>query len=221
MVTNAGEAGTATSQAQSMAGIAVDKAGQVSSQVSEQAADVASTAAEQARGVIDHAAGQARGLLEQAKGTVRQQGEAQAGQLTQALANLRDEAEALLDGRPADAPTLVDQGRNVTHQLDRTVQRLEDRGLEGVLYDLQRFARRRPAAFLVGSGALGFLVGRLVRASRESDDEIPAMPLRTSATGPIASSPTGSLEEDPTVAGPPPILTGTTAGPSTLGDPEE
>ncbi|MBE1603490.1 hypothetical protein [Actinopolymorpha pittospori] len=37
--------------------------------------------------------------------------------------------------------------------------------MDGILQDVEGFARRRPVAFLVGAAAAGFAVGRLARAA--------------------------------------------------------
>ena len=42
--------------------------------------------------------------------------------------------------------------------------RLEDRGIEGVVDDVARFARRRPGVFLLAAAGAGFVVGRFVRS---------------------------------------------------------
>ena len=46
----------------------------------------------------------------------------------------------------------------------RSPSRLEDRGIEGVVDDVSRFARRRPGVFLLAAAGAGFVVGRFVRS---------------------------------------------------------
>ena len=46
---------------------------------------------------------------------------------------------------------------------------LDQRGFDGALHEVRRFARRRPGAFLLAAGGLGFLAGRGLRASRDQD----------------------------------------------------
>jgi hypothetical protein len=47
----------------------------------------------------------------------------------------------------------------------RAADYLEDRGPEGLLDDVQEFARRKPGTFLLIAAAAGFAVGRLGRAA--------------------------------------------------------
>jgi hypothetical protein len=48
---------------------------------------------------------------------------------------------------------------------------LRQRGPDGVLADVRRFARRRPAMFLFAAGVTGFALGRAVRAGAMSSHE--------------------------------------------------
>ena len=60
----------------------------------------------------------------------------------------------------------------------RAADYLEDRGPEGLLDDVQEFARRKPGTFLLIAAAAGFAIGRLGRAGSRD----PRMTRR--ATGP-------------------------------------
>lgn len=55
--------------------------------------------------------------------------------------------------------------RSAADTLGRGAQRLNDGGIDGLLDDVKRLARNRPAVFLLGSIAAGFAVGRLVKHS--------------------------------------------------------
>lgn len=154
---------------QALVAAASEQAGQVSSAAVGQAGEVAGAAADHARQVASQAASQAAGLVDEARGAVRRQADAQTSQLGEALGGLRDQFQALLDGRPEDAPSLAGHGREVVGRLDRLAGRLQSGGVDGALAEVQRFARRRPGAFLAGAGLAGFAAGRLLRASRERD----------------------------------------------------
>jgi hypothetical protein len=41
---------------------------------------------------------------------------------------------------------------------------LDDRGVEGIIEDVKRFARRRPGVFIAGAVAAGIVTGRLIRS---------------------------------------------------------
>jgi hypothetical protein len=64
--------------------------------------------------------------------------------------------------------TYVDDARS---RIGRLAGELEQRGPEGLAEDLSRFARRRPGAFLLGAGLVGFAAGRVVRAGAATRSE--------------------------------------------------
>jgi hypothetical protein len=133
-----------------------------------QAADkVAAGAAEQARAVADEARQQAGSVAHDLQDRVK--GEAQ-GQTRRASVTLRqwaDDLSSLVEDASYDSPArnLVAQAADGTH---RAADYLERQGVDGLLGDLQGFARRRPAAFLGGAVLAGLVVGRLAKASNGS-----------------------------------------------------
>lgn len=170
MTMNTGDGYSAADSGRAVAGAAREQAGQVGSTAADQAGQVASVAADQARQVGRQAADRAHGLLDEARRAAWHQGEVSTGQLADAVGRLRDQAAALLDGRPDEAGPLRDHGRSVVDRLDSVTRRLESGGMSGLIDDLQGFARRRPGAFLAGAGVLGFAAGRLARAGRDAPD---------------------------------------------------
>ena len=60
---------------------------------------------------------------------------------------------------------VIDLTREGAQQIERFAERLDRDGMDGILRDLQTFARRRPAAFLAAGFGLGMVIGRLVRSS--------------------------------------------------------
>jgi hypothetical protein len=62
--------------------------------------------------------------------------------------------------------------------------RLEQRGPQGVMDDMSRFARRRPGLFLAGAVGAGFVAGRLVRASSGQAESTSVSPSIDSGTQP-------------------------------------
>jgi hypothetical protein len=149
---------------QEVAGTAADKAGQVSQQAGQQAKAVAGTAVEQARQVGGEAAARAGDLLGQTKDQARRQAETQTQQAAESLGRLRDQGRALAAGRPEEAGALPEVAGQLVARLDQVVERMGSGGFDGMVNDVQRFARRRPALFLLGAAALGLAVGRLIRA---------------------------------------------------------
>jgi uncharacterized protein YjbJ (UPF0337 family) len=142
-------------------------AGEQGQETAERAASEAShvpgAAKEQARQLTEEVASQARGLVDQAKSELRDQGRSQADQVAHAIRRVSDQAGALAAGRVDEAGNVADYVRRAGDQVGRVADRLDRRGVDGVLNDMQEFARRRPAAFLLGCAAAGFATGRLLR----------------------------------------------------------
>lgn len=175
--------------AQEVASTAAEQAGQVSAQAAAQAKDVAGTAADQTRQLGQEAAAQARSIVGQTTAKAHDQAEAQVQQLAGALGRVGDQARSLLAGKPEEAGSLSGYAENAVSKLDQLTRRVQEGGLDGVVGDVQRFARRRPGVFLLGAGTLGFAVGRLLRAG--VNQQVNAQPSEPSGQGaglPAASS---------------------------------
>jgi len=157
-------AGQPDSGTSSAAESAKDQAGRVASTAVDHAQQVAGTASEQAAAVTQHATQQARNIVGDAKTQAQEQARRQTGQLADALERWRDQAQALVDGRPEEAGSVGDLARQATERLTSLAEEVRGRGFDGIVDDVQRFARRRPGAFLLGATAFGFLAGRLVRS---------------------------------------------------------
>jgi uncharacterized protein YjbJ (UPF0337 family) len=136
---------------------------QIADRAASEASQLADTAKDQARQVTDEAGAQARGLVEQAKSELRDQGQSQTEQVVGAIHRVGDQAEALASGRVDEAGAVADYVREAGGRVRDVANRLDQRGIDGLLSDVQNFARRKPGAFLLGSAAAGFVVGRLIR----------------------------------------------------------
>ncbi|HEX2577080.1 MAG TPA: hypothetical protein VHK88_12075 [Aquihabitans sp.] len=218
------------------------------------AADTAGTAAEQSKAVAGTAAAQAKDVVADAKGqlgTVTSEAKGQAqkvmstatsdleSQLEQRLSKASEAARtkatqlrALADGNTEEAGPLVDLIRQAGDRLENLAGRSDELGLRGVAEEVSEFARRRPAAFLLGAAAAGVLVGRMARAGKELNSSSgqstggpsmgggPATPelaypgVGVGIESPIAVGGTGPLAPDPGVF---PTAAGTAAGPGAAG----
>lgn len=157
---------TARRQSSAVARVAADSAREVKGTVRVQAAQVREELAAQGRTVVEEALTKVQG-----------QSQAQARRAGEGLSRLASEAQALAEGRPEEAETLRDY---LTQGADRLMEaadrfygladEIDERGIEGVVSDLQRFARRRPGVFLLGAAVAGFGVGRAVRSVQADDD---------------------------------------------------
>lgn len=181
-------------QAGAAAGTASEQAGQVAETAKEQASTVAGAAMEQTAAVASQAGEQVRQLTEQARTEVKTQADQQTERIADGLRSFAGQIQALVEGDQQNAGQLPDYARQATDQLQHLAGRIGDRGFDGVVDDVQRFARRRPGLFLAGAAAAGFLGGRLLRGAQaasqqESPGALPAtsagevpMPRATGAT---------------------------------------
>jgi uncharacterized protein YjbJ (UPF0337 family) len=184
-------ADTAAGQSRFVANQAADEAKDVASSVAERGGAVVQVAKQDARqlaGTVRERAGEVTGeLSSQTKTLVHEtrsqlEGQAKAGaeRLATSFREFGEQAQALAEGRPEDAPTLTDYAfraadscYGVADKLHALAEDVETRGVTGVLEDVQGFARRRPGAFLLGAVAVGFGVGRLVKAEKEQKQNQP------------------------------------------------
>jgi len=169
-------ASTAREQTERVTSVAREQGLEVVQSAAGQAAEVVASAREQATQVAQEASAQARGLLEETRSRLEEQATTGAEKLGENLRRVGDEAQALADGRPEDAPLVRDYVQRAGDVLLEASERaygvaddLQERGLAGVLQDVQRFARRRPGAFLLGTAFAGIAVGRAVRAASAPD----------------------------------------------------
>lgn len=140
------------------------EAGGTAERTREAASQVAGTVGEQGRAVAGEAAAQARsvavGLRDRAGLEVR----SQTHRLAETLRQWSDDLSSMADSGKPDSPArgLVGQ---VAERGRRMADYLDERGLGGAVDEVQRFARRRPGAFLAGAAVAGFLVGRMGKAA--------------------------------------------------------
>ena len=140
-----------------------DERGDVADRAESEASHVTDTTKDQARQVKDEVTTQARGLMDQAKREVRDQSRSQADQVVQGIRRVSDQAEALAAGRVDEAGNVADYVRRAGDQVRQVADRFDQRGVDGLVNDVQDFARRRPGTFLLGCAAAGFVTGRLIR----------------------------------------------------------
>jgi len=148
------------SRAKQVAGQAKDAAGQAAS-------DVKDTAKEQVQRVGSEARTQVRNVASDVRDRMSTQARTQNDKLVSGIRQTADQLEEMRgDRQDSPAATVVsriaDSGRQFADYLDRN-------GPEGVLREVQDFARRRPGAFLATALAAGFVVGRLGKGIAKAD----------------------------------------------------
>lgn len=160
----AGVASTAAQQTSEVATTAVEGGRWVAAVGQEQAKAVASTAGDQVAQVAGEVGAQARNLIDESKNQLHDQARAQTDQIAAKLREVGDQVQALVEGRTQDAGAVGDYAQQAVQTVNRFAGRIEERGFDGVIDDVQRFARRKPGTFLIGAALAGFGVGRLLRA---------------------------------------------------------
>jgi hypothetical protein len=144
-------------------------AGQGKEAATQAAADVKDTAKEQAQRVGEEAKTQARNVASDVRDKVSEQARTQNDKLVGSIRQTADHLDEMRGDRPdSPAATVVsrvaDGGRQLADYLDRN-------GPEGVLQEVQDFARRRPGAFLATALVAGFVVGRLGKSVAKADPD--------------------------------------------------
>ena len=150
---------------------AKEQAGDMAEGAMESAKQVAGEAATQASAVVDETKQQMHQLVDQTKTELQTQLDTKARDAARGLKTLTGQMSALANGRPQEAGQLTGYVTDVQRRVQRFADKLDREGPQVVATDLARFARRRPATFLMAAGTAGFLIGRLVRASAAASRE--------------------------------------------------
>jgi hypothetical protein len=195
-------------------GTAREVAGEATQAARTATQEVAGTAKEQARQVTGEVRAQASRVGADVRDMVSEQARTQNEKLAGGIRGLADELDNMAaDREDSPARTVVTRiaegGRQVADYL-------AERGPEGVLAEVQDFARRRPGAFLATALVTGFVVGRLGKGIMSGTSERPqasgaaTSPLRGFSTMPTETAgmtqPSAGMTR-PSVA-PEPIITG-------------
>jgi hypothetical protein len=151
---------TARAQAGEVASTAKEAGRDVMGEVTEQTSQVASTAKQEFHRLMDQASSEVRTVS-------RERGEQLAGRLE----TLAQQARALCEGRVEEAGDMRRWLEQAEQRMQHYASALRDRGPEGMLQDVRRFARRRPALFLFAAGVGGFAIGRAIRAGAMSSQQ--------------------------------------------------
>jgi ElaB/YqjD/DUF883 family membrane-anchored ribosome-binding protein len=133
----------------------------------EKAADVAGESAEQASRVAGDVRHEVRDAAHRTLNDVRSQADDRAHRAADGLRTWSQRAEALAAGRTEEAGNLGDLVQKFGRQADDFAQRLDTRGVQGLIDDVTRFGRRKPLTFLAIAAGTGLVVGRLARTAAD------------------------------------------------------
>jgi vacuolar-type H+-ATPase subunit H len=162
-----GEGGGAQERARAVAGTAADEAKELARQ-----------AGGEVRQVAQEAKHELRSLTEQGRQELKSQAEAQTQRASQNLRTLSDQTRALAEGRPDETGPLAGYVQDVSGRLSGWADNLDRRGFDGMVAQVQGFARRRPAAFIGLCVVAGFAVSRVGRTvGSEPREEIVGTPM--------------------------------------------
>ncbi|OKK21917.1 hypothetical protein AMK16_01290 [Streptomyces sp. CB00455] len=192
-----------------------DKAGESAALVGGKAAEVGGTAKEQAANVVGEATAQARDLVGELRTQLTGQAETQTQRLAENVRRLSQELRELGENGKPDS-TMADMARRVADGGHQVAAHMEKRGPDGLVSDLQNFARRRPGVFLAGAALAGFVVaraGKSVGAAASSEGSSSGAPADRGPTSPAeVGGPPARAGEHTAVERPLPDRSGIPAG---------
>lgn len=164
---------TAADETTQAASTAVTTGQDVTRSAGQDVKELATTLKEQAGQVSDELRDQALQLVDEAKSLVQSRADSQTEKLAQGLRRLANKAGAVAQGWPNEESSVGQYVWQLAEKLDQAADEIELRGVDGLVDEVQGFARRNPTAFIVGAAVLGFGVGRVIRAgSGDGDAEI-------------------------------------------------
>ncbi len=199
---------------------AAERAGQVAGVARDEARDVAGDAREEAKAVASEAATQVHNVVDSTRSALRTQARESTERASGALGDLGSQFRALAEGDREGAGALGRYADEAGARLRTMADRLNSKGFDGVVDDVQVFARRRPGTFLAIAAATGFVAGRLFRGSKaaaSSETSSPTAPALGSGQAEAVEALDGTYRTPPTSPVPP--LTTGAARHATAADP--
>ena len=143
---------------------------------------VGDVAREQASGVAAEAGRQGRNLVEQAQGQLHEQAAGGQQRIAQKLLSLSDELRSMTEN--ANQGVAVDVTQQAASRVRDAGHWLEKREPRQVVNEVQSFARRRPAMFLVLAAGAGLVAGRLTRGLKDASADSTETAEPATAPGP-------------------------------------
>ena len=152
-----------TSESGSAQDDAKQAANAVAGDAKSKAVDVQESAKAEVRSVAKDAKDQAADVLGTTRSQLRDQATEQTKNLSATMRDIGDQLGGMADNSEDPEAQVAQLAKSAADTLGARAQRLEDGGLDELVDDVKRFARNRPGAFLLGSIAAGFAVGRLAK----------------------------------------------------------
>jgi hypothetical protein len=186
----------------------------VAGTAADEAKELARQAGGEARQVAQEAKHELRSLTEQGRQELKSQAEAQTQRASQNLRTWSDQTRALAAGRPDQAGPLAGYVQDVSGKLSGWADNMDRRGFDGMVAQVQGFARRRPAAFIGLCVVAGFAVSRVGKTVRSDPREIvetqpmlpPAATSPESISGPTTDAAVGVSSPSSSAGGTEPVV---------------
>jgi hypothetical protein len=198
MSMNTGRPSSGTQLSEQAAGVAQTaklEATQWASSAGDSAKHLAAEATTQAKAVAQQAKEQVANIVDQTRHEVQQTAQHKAEQAATGLRTIADQLGSLANGQPNQAGQLQRYVQDAQERVSSFATRLENDGPQAVLSDVTRFARQRPAVFLMMAAGAGFAIGRLARAAAATASDHGA----GNAQAQLESNGVYSLDREPTV----------------------
>jgi hypothetical protein len=151
---------------QDKAQLVKDQASDLANSGAQAGKHVGDVAREQASGVAAEAGRQGRDLLQQAQGQLHEQAAEGQQRIAKKLLLLSDELRSMAEN--SDQGVAVDVAQQAASRVRDAGHWLEKREPGQVVNEVQSFARRRPAVFLVLAAGAGLVAGRLTRGLKDA-----------------------------------------------------
>ena len=198
-------------------------ASDVAREATQAAVGVKETAKTEVRSVVSDATEKAGEMMRTTHDELRSQVTAKTKDLSSTLDDIARQLSSMAESADDPQSPVAQLAHTAADQIRRQGQRLDEGGLEEIVSDVKRFARNRPGAFLLGTVAAGFAVGRLAKhADLKQTVEQATNELSGGEPGEPGSVGGGSATPAPMAAVPPttgsmPPSTGTAGSVATTG----
>lgn len=136
-----------------------------SDEAKTQVKDLAHHAGDEAGTVAATARQQARTVADAARQRIADEAGSATGRAADALAGTAQDLQDMASGKGSPDSPAAEVVRQIGQRVDGVAGRLRDRGYQGVVDDVARWARAHPGAFLAGAVGAGFVVGRIFRTA--------------------------------------------------------
>lgn len=103
-------------------------------------------------------------VLDDARDKARHQANDQAHRAAGALREMANQLSSMADSSDEEG-VMVDMANDGADRIRSVANHIDANGFDGIMNDIQGFARRRPGAFIAAGMGAGMLIGRFFRAS--------------------------------------------------------